>query len=73
MALRAKVSKILAYTFLSIFIMNSCRYKRATCEESVKKSKDFEFEMIVNAISWNGNNIKIDGKSVKTDQGSTFF
>ena len=53
--------------------MNSCRYKRATCEESVKKNKEFEFEMIVDAVSWNGNNIKIDGKSPKTDKEVHFF
>ena len=56
-----------------IFITNSCSYKRATCEEVLKKHTDSEFEIIIDAVSWNGNNLKIDGRALKTSKEEHFF
>jgi hypothetical protein len=48
--------------------MNSCWLKRMTCEEAVVHYNDIEFELILNKVKWNGNDLRMFGNNPNNPQ-----
>jgi hypothetical protein len=52
-------------TIIISVICSSCWLRKMTCQESIDDYSNLEFEIIVDEVKWNGNDLRLYGRSSK--------